>query len=71
MRRACARIKRQQLSALFLRVWDLALSVRGARSWLQRRLRPLENRTPKELLLSGDVDSVAGVLSEVEAGPAL
>jgi len=71
VRKACARVKLRRLSALFLRAWDLALSLREARSWFQRAIRALGNRTPKELILRGDLEAVAGVLSEIESGPAL
>jgi len=58
-----------RLAATFRHLLDVTNNdIAQARAWLYTPIQALDGRSPKELMLSGDLEIVANLLDEIESG---
>lgn len=61
----------EALEAFLEELDDLFAEQETARAWLDKPLRVLKQRTPRQMMLDGHVDRVTGVLYALNAGASL
>jgi uncharacterized protein (DUF2384 family) len=61
----------EALEAFLKELDDLFADAQAARAWLDKSLRVLKDRTPRQMILEGHVDRVTGVLYALNAGMSL